>query len=243
MKVLFLSTLPKAVQITSGLPMQSEILQKSFDDGDVSIRTIFAADEPLPEIQDECAIVIGGSSHSVYDSEPWIVRLEEFVRKAVMKDFPVLGICFGHQLVSHALGGRVALAPSGPEIGPTKLSLTKAGEQDWLFEGIPSEFISPMLHHDLVIDLPDGKMRELAYNQLYRNQALAYGNNVRTVQFHPEFTRDIMAGLIQKYTDPWIRRGSIKDYDHADYLIKISQNANFSVGKKLLENFLRHAQQ
>ncbi len=244
MKILFLSTQPKQKQIESGLPLQSLWIEQAFSDVSESleIQTIYAADEGVSDQSHIDGVIIGGSSHSVFEDAHWIRDLEVYVKQVIDAHVPLLGICFGHQLIAKALGGTVVQAPFGAEIGATRLRLTKQGMKDWLFEEIDEEFVSAMLHYDLVTELPsDRDSTELAYNALYRNQAIAYGDHVRTLQFHPEFSNALMAGLLQRYTDELIQKGVIKDYDHADYLIKLASGADFSLGKKIFQNFYRHA--
>lgn len=240
MNILFVSTHPKEKQHASGLPLQEAWIADAFlhSGESVAIETIYAADEALPDALRAEAIVIGGSAHSVFEELPWIGDLERLLAEAIQKGTPVLGICFGHQLIAQALGGRVAHAPRGSEIGATRLRLTEAGKKDWLFHDVPESFIAAMLHHDLVTDFPTTiPHTELAYNQAYRGQAVAYGEHVRTVQFHPEFTSEIITGIIQKYAEDLVTKGAIKDLDHADYLIKVARETDLSVGNILFRNF------
>lgn len=151
--------------------------------------------EAPPERTDYDAIVISGSASSVYDKEPWIEGLAEQTRRWADADVPILGICFGHQVVAHALGGRVEKNPKGWEVGTHQVSLTPEGERDPLFEGLSSPLTVMESHQDIVVEPPPGSVC-LAGNEKSEFQALAIGDRIRTVQFHPEYTAEQIRYLI-----------------------------------------------
>lgn len=78
----------------------------------------------------ESGIIIGGSSHAVYEKLPWMARLQEFIKAMVYQQKPTLGVCFGHQIVAAALGGTVEKGAEGREFGPTQVMLTPEGQAD-----------------------------------------------------------------------------------------------------------------
>ena len=127
-------------------------------------------------------VVISGSQTSVYDDHDWIHEATEWVRRVYEADVPVLGICWGHQFLAQALGGRVV------DMGEYELgyeSITRIGD-DPLFDGVPAEFVSFETHSDRIAEVPPGAAT-LARNengvQAFRVGS-AYG-----VQFHPEYDR------------------------------------------------------
>ena len=79
---------------------------------------------PLPGPRDADAFVITGSSSSVTERAPWMLRAEGLVREIVAAETPLLGICFGHQLIAQALGGEVGRSPRGREIGTVRVERT-----------------------------------------------------------------------------------------------------------------------
>ena len=136
------------------------------------------------------AWIITGSPRSVYDEEAWMLNLEENIRDAAECKKLVLGICFGHQLIAKCFGGRVELNPKGWELGSYPISLTDHGKYSPLFKGIEDEAIVYESHKDIVTAMPDDAV-ELAYNQKCI-QAYRLYDTLYAVQFHPEFSLDIM---------------------------------------------------
>jgi len=147
-------------------------------------------DEPLPEPRDCAGVLITGSSRSVLDDEPWMRRLADWLRVARDEDLPVLGVCFGHQLVCQAFGAQVERNPRGWELATREIALTADGRADPLFEGLPDRFAVQMSHRDHVTDLGSG-FRLLATNGHSAVQAVAVDDHIRAVQFHPEADQTI----------------------------------------------------
>jgi GMP synthase (glutamine-hydrolysing) len=141
--------------------------------------------EKLPPPRDVAGAVITGSPHSVLDDAAWMGDVCEWARRADEQGVPVLGVCFGHQLLGHAFGGRVERNPLGWELGTREVALTDAGRKDPLFLGLPDRFVVQMSHRDHVADVP-GSARLLATSDHSRVQAMAVGDAARGVQFHPE---------------------------------------------------------
>ena len=77
-------------------------------------------EHPLPDAAEPSGIVVTGSPALVTDREPWSERTAAWLRQVVEAGTPLLGICYGHQLLAHALGGRVEQSPRGREIGPSR---------------------------------------------------------------------------------------------------------------------------
>lgn len=153
-------------------------------------------DEPLPPVRELSAIVITGSSAMVTDREPWSERTAEWLRAAVSANTPVLAICYGHQLLAHALGGSVGYNPRGRQIGTIDVTLTEQGQSDPLFGGLSAVLHLPVSHRQAVVALPDGA-RILATSARDPNHAVRLGERVWGVQFHPEFDADIVRDYIE----------------------------------------------
>jgi GMP synthase (glutamine-hydrolysing) len=149
-------------------------------------------DDALPGPEDADAFVITGSSSSVTERAPWMLRIEARIRELVAANVPLLGICFGHQLLAQALGGEVARNPRGREIGT--VSVRRVGD-DPLFGDLPRSFDIHATHVDAVQRLPDGAVR-LAETDLDPNAAFRVGSGAWGVQFHPEFDADVMRAYL-----------------------------------------------
>jgi GMP synthase (glutamine-hydrolysing) len=139
----------------------------------------------LPDARDAGGVVVTGSIDSVTTPEPWMDALGSWLLAAA-RARPVLGVCFGHQLLARALGGRVERHGGGPEAGTVEVELTDAGRRDPLFAGLPARLAVQQGHEDHVPEPPPGAVL-LARNGHAPVQAFAHGARIRAVQFHPEF--------------------------------------------------------
>jgi GMP synthase (glutamine-hydrolysing) len=142
------------------------------------------------------AVMMTGSPLSVTRLEPWMERAAELMVGAEARGIPVLGVCFGHQLLAHAYGGHVVRNPLGREIGTVEVQLTASGRADALFHGLPERISVQATHEDIVPEPPEGA-QVLAGNANTAIQALAFRPHARGVQFHPEVQPDAMRALIQ----------------------------------------------
>lgn len=128
--------------------------------------------------------LITGSRHGAYEDHEFIPPLEDFIRRAYAAGVPIVGICFGHQIIAQALGGKVEKFAGGWSVGP----------QDYDFGD--GRITLNAWHQDQVVALPPDA-RVASGNDFCRNAALVYGDRAFTVQAHPEFSRDVIAGLIE----------------------------------------------
>jgi GMP synthase (glutamine-hydrolysing) len=140
--------------------------------------------------------VITGSHHMVTQLLDWSERTARWLRRASEADVPILGICYGHQLLAHALGGTVADNPRGHEYGTVSLQLTSAAAADPLFGEIPETFPAQNSHTQSVLALPPAAVR-LASSEKDHNQAFRVGRTAWGVQFHPEFDGEITRAYIR----------------------------------------------
>ncbi|HYY53695.1 MAG TPA: gamma-glutamyl-gamma-aminobutyrate hydrolase family protein [Myxococcales bacterium] len=141
-------------------------------------------------------IVVTGSPLSVTERAPWMLRLGEELLRAGARGTPVLGVCFGHQLLARAAGGDVVENPRGREIGTVRVQLTEAGRKDVLFAWASGAEIEVQATHvDAVDPLPPGAM-VLASNENSAAQAYRLSETVAGVQFHPELWAAAMRDLI-----------------------------------------------
>lgn len=152
--------------------------------------------DPLPVGDTVAGVIITGAHAMVTEAEPWMLETEAWLRLVVQQGIPVLGICFGHQLLAKTLGGEVNYHPQGPEVGSVAIHLTEAGQQDVLFSGLPQRFYAHVTHAQTISSLPQDAV-VLAANAFEAQQAVRFAPATWGVQFHPEFSSSIMLGYIQ----------------------------------------------
>ncbi len=140
----------------------------------------------LPAPTAIAGVVVTGSHSMVSDREPWSEAAAAWLRDVVAAELPVLGICYGHQLLAHALGGEVGYHPQGIELGTVPVTLSAAAQSDPLFAGLPIQFDAQAAHRQSVRRLPEGATL-LAGNDFEPHHAFRLGSRAWGVQFHPEF--------------------------------------------------------
>ena len=146
-------------------------------------------------------IIVTGSPLSVIENAPWMLQLGEELLQVGARGTQVLGVCFGHQLLARAAGGRVVLNPRGREIGTVRVQLTEAGRKDPLFSWADeAEIEVQATHMDAVDPLPRGAA-VLASNENSAAQAYRLSETVAGVQFHPELWPAAMRDLILSRRD------------------------------------------
>jgi GMP synthase (glutamine-hydrolysing) len=147
----------------------------------------------LPSPEQFSGIVVTGSSASVTDREGWVLAGEEYLRRAVAAKVPVFGICFGHQMLGQALGGRVAKNPRGREIGTVDLEIV---EKDPIFEAARAPYRVNATHVDTISQLPPGAT-VLARTRLEQYAAVRFSESAWGVQFHPEMDAAIARAYLE----------------------------------------------
>ena len=198
-------------------------------DGEVVVLDVRTG-EPLPDPEEAAAFVITGSAAHVPTREPWMLRLEGWLREAVVgAGKPTLGICFGHQILAQALGGEVQRNPNGREIGTVVVERTA---DDPIFEGLPASFAAQATHVDSVVRLPPSAV-PLARSSLDPSQAIRFTETCYGVQFHPEFDAEVMRGYIEARRDVL----AAEALDPEDLLVRV---AEADAARETLRNFVRH---
>ncbi len=184
------------------------------------------------------AVMMTGSPLSVTRLEPWMERAAELMVGAEAQGTPVLGVCFGHQLLAYAYGGRVVRNPLGREIGTVEVQLTASGQADALFHGLPERIAVQATHEDIVPEPPAGAM-VLAGNANTAVQALAFRPNARGVQFHPEVQPDAMRALIQARAERLETEALSRGHPPGERVPRLLAGlAPTPAGRQILVNFL-----
>jgi GMP synthase (glutamine-hydrolysing) len=156
---------------------------------------IVAGAQRLPATNEVCGVLITGSHAMVSHREPWSERIAAWIPLVIEAEVPLLGICFGHQLLAHALGGEVGPNPCGIEIGTVEAQLSGAAQDDSLLGGLPSTLAVQVAHEESVLELPP-KARLLASSASDPHLAFAIGQRAWGLQFHPEFDAEIVRTYI-----------------------------------------------
>lgn len=149
------------------------------------------ADADFPPFEQLAGILLTGSHAMVTERIDWSERTAAWVKRVVEAELPTLGVCFGHQLLAHALGGQVENNPRGTQLGTTTIQLSAEGLADPLLSGLGAIFDAQVAHTQSVLSLPEGATR-LAFDDWDANQAFRFGKNAWGVQFHPELDADIV---------------------------------------------------
>ena len=155
-------------------------------------------DGELPEqFEPDTLYLIPGSNNAAYDDLPWILSLQEWIREAAARKVPLVGICFGHQLIAQALGGRVERFAGGWGVGIREMKILDAN----LLPFFPDRKMRLIVnHYDQVTRLPEGAI-PLATSDFCRYEGFRIGEHILTFQGHPEFTVDYERHLILNHSE------------------------------------------
>jgi len=147
------------------------------------------------------AIIIGGSRFGVAknDSGLLVPKLEDLIKmvnSTIKIEMPLLGVCFGHQLLAYVCGGDVICDKKNEEYGTYLMGLEDAAKDDPLFSHLPQRFNAQCAHHDRVQNLPPGAVL-LAGNERSPIQAFRIDKKVYGIQFHPERSKEDYENIIK----------------------------------------------
>ena len=151
--------------------------------------------QELPDPATVAGIVITGSAAMVSEKEDWSEYTAAWLREAVGRDVPTLGVCYGHQLLAHALGGRAGPNPNGRQIGTVETCLLESAVDDPLLGHLQNTFLAQTTHQEAVLELQPNAVR-LATSPNDDNFAIRFADHAWGVQFHPEFSAPVMSEYI-----------------------------------------------
>lgn len=191
-----------------------------------------ASGERLPQPREVAGALITGSAAMVTERASWSEQTAGWIRDAMDIDLPLLGVCYGHQLMSHALGGRVDYLPGGREIGTLPIELLPEAAQDPLTAPLTGSFRAHTTHEQSVLETPKDTT-VLARSQRDPHHLLRYGRHAISMQFHPEFNADVMRAYIERKHHDMRREGF--DPQHT-----FRQVAATPIARRLMRTFSRH---
>ncbi|MCB9503500.1 MAG: glutamine amidotransferase [Deferribacteres bacterium] len=185
--------------------------------------------EKLPDHHTIAGAILSGSHAMVTERADWIEYVADWVRAAVSAKIPLLGVCFGHQLLASALGGRVGYNPNGLEFGTVAIERKNFEEKDALFDELPSTFEAHVSHAQSVLELPPRAIC-LASSALDSHQAFRFGEITWGVQFHPEYTSIVTREYIRQSEKHLRKQGE-------DVELMLQQVRETPDSVKILHNF------
>ena len=139
--------------------------------------------------------LITGSRHGVYDNLEWMAPLQDFIREIAEARVPLVGICFGHQIIAEALGGKVVKSDKGWGVGLHRYRVDQA--HLWM-DARPQHVDIYAFHQDQVIDLPPSAQVFLS-SEFCPYAGLSYDDSIISVQGHPEFEASYMTALLDMF--------------------------------------------
>lgn len=191
------------------------------------------AGEGLPDRRAFAGTIVSGSAAFVTDRADWSERTAGWLHEAAHAGMPLFGICYGHQLLAHALGGQVDYNPAGRESGTIELELHPPAFDDPLFAGLPERFPAHATHLQTVLRAPDGAA-VLARSPQDGCHAFRWGPHAWGVQFHPEFATHHIRGYVHARAECLQRHGRCAR--------TVAREVSAApLARRLLRRFVRHA--
>lgn len=189
--------------------------------------------ERLPARHGFAATIVTGSAAFVTDRAEWSERSADWLREAAHAGLPILGICYGHQLLAYALGGTVADNPQGRELGTVRVQLAAEAADDPLLQGVDATMSAQVSHMQSVLQ-PPSEARVLAFNAHDACQAFRWGRAAWGVQFHPEFSTQYMRGYI-------LARSAVLAEEGRNMRDMLAHVRAAPHARRVLRRFVRHA--
>jgi GMP synthase (glutamine-hydrolysing) len=189
--------------------------------------------DALPTRDGFAGVIVTGSGAMVTDLEPWSEATAQWLRDAAHAGLPLLGICYGHQLIAHALGGEVGWHPDGREMGTVELELHDSALHDPLFSGLPERFAAQATHLQTVLRAPEGAT-VLARSVHDACHAFRWGDRAWGLQFHPEFSTVHMRGYVRA------RHDALRSEGRCPRAVARTVSAT-PHARRVLRRFVRHA--
>lgn len=158
----------------------------------IAVQIIHVTRQIIPDPHGFDAVIAFGGTQHIYDekSYPFSLHEDRTIKEVIERDIPFLGICYGSQLLAHALQGQVSRMPR-IKIGFVKIAFTEEGKRDPLYAGLPG-YQQAFQWHDDHFQVPTGGVLLATSDQTSENQAFRYGSNAYGLQYHIELTPEMM---------------------------------------------------
>ncbi|MEM9705553.1 MAG: gamma-glutamyl-gamma-aminobutyrate hydrolase family protein [Pseudomonadota bacterium] len=184
-----------------------------------------------PTLKDFDALLITGSPLAVYEDHDWIAASEELIRETAAASKPIVGICFGHQLMAQAFGGRVAKSTRGWGVGVHSYDVVAA--KPWMGDQPPEKIRCAVSHQDQVVKAPPGA-QIVAGSDFCPNGALEYAQGRSlSFQMHPEFEHTFAADLLA------VRRDRIPEQIAAPAFKSLEGDSDRALLARWIMNFIK----
>ncbi len=155
-------------------------------------------DEPLSLPPDAyCGVLITGSPLMITAPQTWMDKTAVWLRQAIKQSVPILGVCFGHQLLAYTLGGVIGRNPNGLEAGTASIAMTQDCADDLLFSILPHHVDFHVHHYESVLQLPPNT-KVFGMNDHEAYHAVRYAPFTWGIQFHPELDPEFMRKIMQQ---------------------------------------------
>jgi GMP synthase (glutamine-hydrolysing) len=164
----------------------------------------------FPDPKKYSGIILTGSHATIMDREDWSERTAAWLPKVIDKEIPLLGICYGHQLIAHAMGGIVDNNPRGSEFGTMEITLTETAKKDALWDNLPEKVFVHTGHKQSVVKLPRGA-KVLASSKRDPHTAFVIPPSTWGTQFHPEYNEIIVSGYVKEAVEALQAEGQDPD--------------------------------
>jgi GMP synthase (glutamine-hydrolysing) len=208
---------------------------------DLELEAVDGQGARLPRrLAEYAGFVITGSPASLTEPEAWMEGAVELIRHAYAERVPLLGVCFGHQLIGAAFGGSVVANPAGWEMSTYDIEVH---QPDPLFEGLPDRFAVNFSHRDIIDPAtlsPMNGVQVLAGNRAAAVQVVAAGPCVRGVQFHPEMTGAIVSAYIEARAEGLADDARARGDDGGHPEARLARASDSPAGERVYRNFLQH---
>ncbi|KAK9453313.1 class I glutamine amidotransferase-like protein [Dipodascopsis uninucleata] len=189
-----------------------------------------------PDPEEFDGILITGSRADAYDNQSWIVQLADFIRRVYDQSLSrLVGICFGHQIISRALGGNVEPNSKGWEIAVTEIEVDQE-LKDTLFPGesIDGRTLRLQEMHRDHVSIPPRDIHVFGRTERSPVQGFFVGGRLLTFQGHPEFNKDVTVSLVNDL----LKNGKITSAEAEDAISRAQLKNHGNLAGKAIIRFL-----